>query len=104
MLHAVVVGAQLAYRQQLAAVVNLGLIFGEEGEYLAVGIDRPPVNAREVFLGALHPQLVERDLRELGTEFPFGCREYLNVCRADMGRILQWINEIECFTTRHCSP
>ena len=88
MLHVVVVGAQLAYRQQLAAVVNLGLIFGEEGEYLAVGLDRPPVNAREVFFSALHPQLVKRDLRELCPEFPFGSREYLDIGSADMGRVL----------------
>jgi hypothetical protein len=96
-----VVRADFSQREDPAAVGHLGLISREKGEYLTIPTNRPFVDAWQIFLKALHPQLVQHDLRQLGSEFPFRGGKYLHIRGENGRRIRIRIGERENFAPGH---
>jgi hypothetical protein len=96
-----VVRAEFSQREGPATVGHLGLICREEGEYLTIPTNRPFVDAWQIFFKALHPQLVQHDLRQLGSEFPFRGGKYLHIRGENCRRIRIRIGERENFAPGH---
>src|SRR5216684_8097520 len=92
----------IARRKVHSAVLQRWLICrGEEANHPATGSYLASVDLRQLFVEALHPELMQIDLRQLGAEFPFRGGVKLHV-RVTNGRLIRkWIGKVENFAPRH---
>jgi hypothetical protein len=100
--HVAVADDDIARRKVHSAVLQRWLICrGEEANHPATGSYLACVDLRQLFVEALHPELMQIDLRQLGAEFtPRGGIE-LNVRGTNGGLIRKWICKAENFAPRH---
>jgi len=68
--HVVIADDDIAWRKVHSAVLYRGLFSGEEAYDPATGFNFADEDLRQLFVEALHPELVQGDLRQLSAEFP----------------------------------
>ena len=100
--HVAVANDDIARRKVHSAVLQRWLICrGEEANHPAPGSYPAGVDLRQLFVEALHPELMEIDLRQLGAEFTPRGGKKLNVRGTNGGLIRKWIGKVENFAPRH---
>jgi hypothetical protein len=72
------------------------LLPDEKTENPAAALYRAFVDAWQLFAEALHPQFVQRSLRELSPKFPLGGGQYFDLGRANGCLKLERIDEGQC--------
>jgi hypothetical protein len=100
--HVVVADDDIVRRKVHSAVLHHRLMFcGEEANDSATGPYFAGEDLRQLFVEALHPELVQVDLRQLSAEFPSRGGIKLHV-RGTNGRLIRkWIGKVENFAPRH---
>src|SRR3982074_2728448 len=100
--HVVVADDDIARRKAHSAVLHHRLMFcGEEANDSATGLYFAGVDLRQPFVEALHPELVQVDLRQLSAEFPSRGGIKLNIRGPDSRLIRKWICKAENLAPRH---
>jgi hypothetical protein len=82
-------------------VLYRGLFSGEEAYGPATRLNFADEDLRQLFVEALHPELAQVDLRQLGAEFPPRGGIKLNIRGANGRLIREWIGKVENFAPRH---
>src|SRR5450631_367612 len=100
--HVVIAEDDIVRRKVRSAVLHCRLMFcGEEANDSATGSYFASEDLRQLFVEALHPELVQVDLRQLSAEFPSRGGIELHV-RGKNGRLIRkWIGKVENFAPRH---
>jgi hypothetical protein len=74
---------------------------GKKANYFAAGLHRPDTQPRQTFLRALHPEPVQADLCQIGTEFSSCSWKQLQIRRANGGLIRKRVCERKYLAPGH---
>jgi hypothetical protein len=100
--HVLVAEDDIAKRDAHSAVLQPWLICrGEEANDPATGSHPAGVDLRQLFVEALHPELIQIDLRQLGVEFTPRSRIKLDICSPDSCLIRERVRKGENFAPKH---
>jgi len=103
--HVVIADDDITRRKIHSAVLDRWLFSGEKAYDSATGFNFAGVDLRQFFVEALHPELIQVDLRQLGAEFSSRRGKKLNICGPNSCLIGKWICKAENFAPGHsCSP
>ena len=99
--HVVIADDDITLRKVHSAVLHRWLFSGEKAYDSATGSNFAGVDLRQLFAEALHPELMQVDLRQLGAEFSSRRRKKLNICGPNSPLIRKWICKAENFAPWH---
>ena len=99
--HVVITDDDITRRKIHSAVLHRGLFSGEKAYDSATGFNFAGEDLWQLFVEALHPELMQVDLRQLGAEFSSRRGKKLNICGPNSRLIRKWICKAENFAPRH---
>jgi hypothetical protein len=103
LVHYIVVAEDdIAGRDAYSAVLQRWLILrGEEANDPATGSHPAGIDLRQLFVEALHPELIQIDLRQLGVEFTPRSGIKLDICSPNSRLIRERVRKGENFAPKH---